>query len=403
QAVRRGVAAHDPAKRAVSRVRERDRYVSPHRGQSDALPAARRGDLDAGRLHGPTRAPAGAHQALRGRCRRGHRRANAIASRAGGRASFASPRAVGRASVPQSGGRHRSVRHLQAVPHLRAARCHSRRRRRADRAVERLGSQRRAARQNHAARAPGRNGDARCALRPAAAWLACPSARGRARSLSLRLGKPSSSFDESFDMIEHAAGIRRRGLTLGVALIACAFASGSLGTSRAAFAQAASEASPPARADSAATYPFGVGETLTYTVAVGGAKVGSGDMKIVGIDTVQGHPTFHSLFTVDGGFLMFKVHDVLESWFDTSTLSSRRFVQKIHEVNYVKERDYDIWPERSEMQQHGYPEMASVPNPLDDGSFLYFVRTVPLEVGKTYTFNRYFRPDRNPVIVKVLR
>jgi hypothetical protein len=44
-----------------------------------------------------------------------------------------------------------------------------------------------------------------------------------------------------------------------------------------------------------------------------------------------------------------------------------------------------------------------VENPLDDGSFLYFVRTVPLEVGKTYTFNRYFRPDRNPVIVKVLR
>lgn len=26
-----------------------------------------------------------------------------------------------------------------------------------------------------------------------------------------------------------------------------------------------------------------------------------------------------------------------------------------------------------------------------------------LEVGKTYTLNRYFRPDRNPVIVKVLK
>jgi Protein of unknown function (DUF3108) len=28
---------------------------------------------------------------------------------------------------------------------------------------------------------------------------------------------------------------------------------------------------------------------------------------------------------------------------------------------------------------------------------------VPLEVGKTYEFNRYFRPDRNPVRIHVLR
>ena len=49
------------------------------------------------------------------------------------------------------------------------------------------------------------------------------------------------------------------------------------------------------------------------------------------------------------------------------------------------------------------PEKPSVTNPLDDGSFLYFIRTVPLEVGKTYEFDRYFRPDRNPVKITVLR
>jgi hypothetical protein len=41
--------------------------------------------------------------------------------------------------------------------------------------------------------------------------------------------------------------------------------------------------------------------------------------------------------------------------------------------------------------------------PLDDGSFLYFLRTIPLEVGKEYSFDRYFRPDRNPVRIQVLR
>jgi hypothetical protein len=43
------------------------------------------------------------------------------------------------------------------------------------------------------------------------------------------------------------------------------------------------------------------------------------------------------------------------------------------------------------------------PQPLDDVSFLYFVRTLPLVVGETYTFNRYWRDRGNPVVVKVLR
>ena len=28
---------------------------------------------------------------------------------------------------------------------------------------------------------------------------------------------------------------------------------------------------------------------------------------------------------------------------------------------------------------------------------------MPLEVGKTYTFDRYYKPDRNPVTLRVLR
>jgi hypothetical protein len=149
--------------------------------------------------------------------------------------------------------------------------------------------------------------------------------------------------------------------------------------------------------------PFAPGEQLDYMVAVGGAKVGTGQMQLLGIEDVRGEDTYHARFTVEGGFLMFKVNDVLESWFDTETLSSRRFIQNIHEVSYKKNRYFDIYPERGVLHQKGYDEMPTVEKPLDDASFLYFVRTVPLEVGKTYTFNRYFRPDRNPVVVKVLR
>jgi len=47
--------------------------------------------------------------------------------------------------------------------------------------------------------------------------------------------------------------------------------------------------------------------------------------------------------------------------------------------------------------------LPPVAQPLDDGSFLYFVRTLPLVVGETYNFSRYFVPDRNPVTIRVLR
>ena len=42
-------------------------------------------------------------------------------------------------------------------------------------------------------------------------------------------------------------------------------------------------------------------------------------------------------------------------------------------------------------------------SPLDDGSFLYFIRTQLLEVGKEYTYDRYFDPEANPVRIRVLR
>jgi hypothetical protein len=41
---------------------------------------------------------------------------------------------------------------------------------------------------------------------------------------------------------------------------------------------------------------------------------------------------------------------------------------------------------------------ASVSNPLDDGSFISAVRAAAVKVGETREENRYFRPDRNPVV-----
>ena len=149
--------------------------------------------------------------------------------------------------------------------------------------------------------------------------------------------------------------------------------------------------------------PFAVGERLTYSAKVNFLHVGTGTMTVVGIDTVRGHTTYHTSFDVHGRMLFYSVNDHYESWFDTTTMASLRYKQSIDEGSYEKERDYEMYPERQSFSENGKPEEPGVGLPLDDGSFIYFVRTLSLDLGQSYEFNRYFRPDRNPVKLTVLR
>jgi hypothetical protein len=149
--------------------------------------------------------------------------------------------------------------------------------------------------------------------------------------------------------------------------------------------------------------PFDVGERLTYDVYFGPLRAGEGTMEVIAREPVRGIDAWHTRFRVRGGVPFYRVDDVLESWIGVECFHSLRHVQDFEEGGKVRERRYEIFPERAMYKENDRAEAVSVSDPLDDGSFIYFIRTIDLEVGKTYTFNRYFRPDRNPVIIKVLR
>ena len=146
-----------------------------------------------------------------------------------------------------------------------------------------------------------------------------------------------------------------------------------------------------------------VGERLVYDVKFSAVKVGSGFMEAVGYEPVRNIRALHVRFVVRGGTFFYKVHDVLESWIDTSAFVSLRHRQDLSEGSKDRERNFEFFPERRTFTLDGKAEEPGIANPLDEGSFLYFVRRVPLEVGQTYEFPRYFRPDRNPVKIIVLR
>lgn len=145
------------------------------------------------------------------------------------------------------------------------------------------------------------------------------------------------------------------------------------------------------------------GERLVYDVKFSAVKVGTGFMEAVGYEPVRGVDALHVRFVVRGGTFFYKVNDVLESWIDTARFVSLRHSQELSEGSRDRQRRFEFYPDRRTFRQDTMPEQPGIADPLDEGSFLYFLRRIPLEVGRTYEFNRYFRPDRNPVRIIVLK
>lgn len=157
------------------------------------------------------------------------------------------------------------------------------------------------------------------------------------------------------------------------------------------------------RVNSRAVVPFGLGERAEYNLKFGFIPAGTGVVEVIGVDSIRGREAWHTVFRVRGGVPGYRVNDRFESWMDTQTLASLRHRQELQEGSRERERQFEIYPERQIYVENDRAPLPSVELPLDDGSFLYFIRTIPLEVGKEYVFERYFRPDRNPVRIHVLR
>jgi hypothetical protein len=155
--------------------------------------------------------------------------------------------------------------------------------------------------------------------------------------------------------------------------------------------------SAPPAPRTAAALPFGVGEEMTYKLQAKWKIFGGGgdaSLRVEAIDTVRGFPTYRLAMRMKGGITLYRMDDVHRSWLDVDGLFSRRFEQKLNQTMYDRDRTYDFLLDEGRYVDLGNPddngELASL-RPLDDVSFIYHVRTLPLEVGKEYTEALYFK------------
>ncbi len=157
----------------------------------------------------------------------------------------------------------------------------------------------------------------------------------------------------------------------------------------------------------AAVVPFGPGERLEYKVKLGIFNAGEAHMEVLGIDTVRGEPTYHIDVAMKGSLLFGAVgmDSRFETWLDTRLLLSRRYISDESYTGYSSYRSFEFYPDEMYWHQTDEDVIGELGTalPLDDMSFIYFVRSHPLEVGQTYTYPRYFKKEGNPVIIEVLR
>lgn len=152
-----------------------------------------------------------------------------------------------------------------------------------------------------------------------------------------------------------------------------------------------------------APYPFSVGERLTYDAKLGYFPIGTATVSVSRMAQERGLEAFVFAATGEGGPPGVRMRYEMTSWVGTGRFSSLRFHRKQIQGTTVTEERYQIVPDSSRYRiEGGTQDWAAPKDALDELAFLYYLRTVPLEVGKSFTVSRYFRTGYNPIGVRVI-
>ncbi len=150
---------------------------------------------------------------------------------------------------------------------------------------------------------------------------------------------------------------------------------------------------------------FGQGEKLVYSVQYGIVNAGEASLEIRNIAQLNGVDCYRIVSnarTNDVFSLFFTVRDRFESFMDTTELYSLRYEKHVREGRFRRDSGVDF-DQRAHIAKTDKKEIPIAPRTQDVLSALYYVRTLPLEVGQSVSFANHTDGKNYPLVVKVLR
>lgn len=154
-----------------------------------------------------------------------------------------------------------------------------------------------------------------------------------------------------------------------------------------------------------AQHPFAAGEQAKYRMSWGVFR-GSGRLSLVQ-DTLRGDTVLHGTLTMRGGIPGARYDERVETWMDTDSLGSYRYIQRTRYPRFSRDRAREFFPHERRWTGHtnNRQEEGELPTtrPLDELAFLFVARTLPLEIGTEIQLEDYWKPSGNPVRLQVLR
>jgi hypothetical protein len=150
--------------------------------------------------------------------------------------------------------------------------------------------------------------------------------------------------------------------------------------------------------------PFGAGEKLVFSVQYGLVTAGEATLEVRNLAAIGGKPAYRIVSdarTNDFFSKFFTVRDRYESYMDTTSLYSVRYEKHVREGKFKRDEavDFDQIAHRAVYKDKTVP---IPPRTQDVLSAMYYVRTLPLEVGQSIAIANHTDGKNYPLVVKVL-
>jgi hypothetical protein len=149
--------------------------------------------------------------------------------------------------------------------------------------------------------------------------------------------------------------------------------------------------------------PFAVGERLEYTARAPHGLKGRATMRVEGPETVGGVATMVLRFDFSTKVGFVTIADHTTSWLDPLRFAAQRFDKR--EVRFMARHTEHVELDpasRDWKAADGRTGTSPSAEPLDELSFIYWLRTVSLGPDETLTLERHFDPARNPTVIRSL-